>query len=315
MTFSQNALGDDKMSNSIRREFKNFEKFLSKVDTSDLQSYKDKFFRQIDSIAEDLKNAPNREELENQFFEICANIDCSLMHRRTREKPLGYAGDYQLIDWIYTQKTAPSGQGKLFDLLFHSYEASQSVRNRKQYLINKCIELSKTKKSRFDILDLGCGPCRDVLETFQATDNGKNLYFHCVDHEPEAIEYAKKLIAHTDVQNNIRLDCTNVFRLKTSNKFDLIWSAGLFDYLEDRIAVLLLKKIWRYLKDEGQIIFGNFSSKNPTRKGMELVGKWYLIHRTINDLIKLVRAAKLPFSELEVESEPLGVNLFCIIKK
>jgi len=315
MNFSQNALGNNEMSNSIRRKFNNFEKFLSKVDASNLPSYKDEFFRQVDHIAEDMKNSPHREELENQFFEICANIDCSLMHQRTREKPLGYAGDYQLIDWIYTKKTAPSGKGKLFDVLFHSYEAAQSVRNRKQYFIKKCIELSHHKNSRLDILDLGCGPCRDVIEMYQTCSNGINIYFHCVDHEPEAIEYARKLLAHTDFQKNVHLDCTNAFHLKTSHKYDLIWSAGLFDYLEDRIAVLLLKKIWRYLKDDGQIIFGNFSPQNPTRNGMELVGKWYLIHRTADDLIKLARAAKIPFSELEVESESLGVNLFCIIKK
>jgi len=303
------------MSNSIRRKFNNFEKLISNVDVSDLPSYKDRIFQQIDSIAEDLKNAPDKEELENQFYDICAKFDDSIIHKRCRDKPLGYSGDYEIIDWIYTRKTAPSGNGKLFDEMFHTYEAAQAVRNRKQWFINKCIELAKVKKSRLDVLDLGCGPCRDVIEMYQTCSNGINIYVHCVDHEPKAIKYARKLLAHTDFQKNVRLDCTNAFRLKTSHKYDLIWSAGLFDYLEDRIATLLLKKIWRYLKDDGQIIFGNFSPQNPTRNGMELVVKWYLIHRTADDLIKLARAAKIPFSELEVESESLGVNLFCIIKK
>jgi len=303
------------MEDLIQREFEDFAKFISEIDKSNLLRYKNEFFLKIDRIAEIIEKAPNKKELENQFFELCRELDHSIMHRRTREKPLGYAGDYLLIDWIYTKQTAPSGRGKLFDLLFHDYEAARSVRNRKQYFVKKCIELSHQKNSRVDILDLGCGPCRDVLETFQTSENGENLYFHCIDNEPKAIEYAKKLLSHTKVQNNIRLECANVFSVKTSHKYDLIWSAGLFDYLNDRLASLLLKKAWRYLKDKGEIIFGNFSPKNPTRKGMELVGKWYLIHRTANDLISLCQKAQIPFSEIQIESEPLGINLFCIIKK
>jgi SAM-dependent methyltransferase len=103
--------------------------------------------------------------------------------------------------------------------------------------------------------------------------------------------------------------------MNNSKKYDLIWSAGLFDYLDDRIAALLLKKVWRNLKDGGQIIFGNFGPDNPTRNGMELVVRWYLIHRTAEDLVKLVRMSGVPFSEVSIESEPLGVNLFCVIKK
>ena len=303
------------MGDLIQREFEDFVEFLSEIDESNLSLYKKEFFLKIDHIAAVIEKAPNREELEDQFFKLCRELDSSIMHHRTREKPLGYAGDYLLIDWIYTKQTAPSGRGKLFDLLFHNYEAARSVRNRKQYFLKKCTELSQQRKSEVDILDLGCGSCRDVLEIFQTSKNGENLYFHCVDNEPEAIKYATKLLSHTKAQNNVRLECANVFSIKTPQKYDLIWSAGLFDYLDDRLASILLKKAWRYLKDGGKIIFGNFSPRNPTRKGMELVGKWYLIHRTADDLISLCKKAEIPFSEIEIESEPLGINLFCVIRK
>ncbi len=299
----------------IDEQFQNFKKFISEIDQTHLSEYKDKFFQQINNIAKTIESAPNRTELEDHFFDMCGDIETSIMHKRTRQKPLGYAGDFKLIDWIYTQKTASSGKGRLFDLLFHSYEATESVRNRKTYFIQKCIELSRQNKSRFDILNIGCGSCRDVLEMYQYSKNGKKIYFHCIDHEKKALQYAKKLLADTRVQDNIYLDNENIFKLKTSKKYDLVWSAGLFDYLEDPMAIILLKKIWRYLKENGQIIFGNFSPKNPTRKGMEMVGKWHLIHRTADHLIKLCKETHLPFSEIEIESEPLGVNLFCILKK
>jgi len=301
------------MGENIYKEFEDFEKFISTLDSSNMPTFRDTLYKKLDRIAQLFEKSPNQEELRKRFFHLCNTFDCSLLHRRAREKPLGYAGDFLIIDWIYTKKTATSEQGKLYDLLFQSYEGAEAVRNRKQYFINKCLELSHNKKSRVDILNLGCGPCRDVLETFQATDNGENLYFHCIDNEPKAIEYARKLLSQTEEQKNIQLDHANVLRFRTSRKYDLIWVSGLFDYLEDRMAVILLKKIWHHLKDNGQIIFGNFSPANPARKGMDIMLKWNLFHRTDNDLIKLCREAKLPFSE--IESEPLGVNLFCIIRK
>jgi len=302
--------------NTIQTDFNNFKKLLSNINnTNNLSVYKNDFFNIINTIAEKINHSSDKEHLKEEFFNICSTIDSSIMHQRTREKPCGYAGDYLLIDWIYTKKTATNGAGKLFDELFHSYEAAESVRNRKEYFKKKCKEMYQELNRDIDILDLGCGSCRDVKEIYESLNNGHNINFHCVDSDPRAVTYARKVLNGKIDKYNIDIDVANVFRLKTNRKYDLIWSAGLFDYLEKRIVILLLKKIWRYLKDNGRIIFGNFSPINPTKNGMELVGKWYLIHRTASELIKICRETGLPISELEVESESSGINLFCVLKK
>ncbi|MFO7891822.1 MAG: class I SAM-dependent methyltransferase [bacterium] len=302
--------------NEIQTDFDSFKQLIEEIKTTkDLTEYKSNFFNLIDTIAEKINSSTNQEYLKEEFFNICSGMECSLMHNRTRKKPCGYAGDYLLLDWIYTKKTADNGVGKLFDKLFHSYEAAISVRNRKEYFKNKCCELLQESSKRIDILDLACGSCRDVYEIYQSLTNSHKIHFHCVDSDPRAVGYAKKLLNGKINRYNIDINVADAFRLKTNKKYDLIWSAGLFDYLERRVAVLLLKKIWRHLKADGRIIFGNFSPKNPTRKGMELVGKWYLIHRSAAELIEICRETKLPVSEIEVESEPGGINLFCILKK
>ncbi len=302
--------------NSIQTDFDNFKQLLKEINSANnLTEYKSDFFNLINKIAEKINSSSNKEYLKEEFFNICSAIDCSLMHDRTRKKPCGYAGDYLLIDWIYTKKMSDNGVGKLFDELFHSYEAAVSVRNRKEYFKKKCQELSQESDKKIQILDLGCGSCRDVKEIYQSLKNGHRIHFHCVDSDPRAIEYAKKILDGKIIHYNIDINVANAFRLKTNRKYDLIWSAGLFDYLEKRIAVLLLKKIWRYLKKNGRIIFGNFSPINPTRNGMELVGKWHLIHRTASELVEICRETDLPVSEIEIESETSGINLFCILKK
>jgi extracellular factor (EF) 3-hydroxypalmitic acid methyl ester biosynthesis protein len=309
------SLGEDIVDQQIERAFDRFSKTLSKIDHSDLSSIKSDIFSQIDRIAELIEHSDKPEEAREDFFNRCGLFDYSVMHKRTRWKPMGYAGDFLVIDWIYTQKTAESGLGKKIDELFHSYEAAQAVRNRKAFFIKTCAELTKTKKTRIDVLDLGCGSCRDVLEAHQRCNNGVQYFFHCVDHEPEAIEYAKSLLHGTEAEPYIQLDCRNVFKFDTAKRYDLIWSAGLFDYLSGRAAAILIRKIWKYLKEGGQIVFGNFSPSNPTRKGMELVSKWHLLHRTADELVEICEESGVPYTSLEVESETLGINLFCKIMK
>lgn len=303
------------MGNNIQETCVEFSKFLKSIPEYDLPEYKSEFFKQIEDIASQISQSDDPERDAATFFECCDPIQSSLLHSRTREKPLGYAGDFLLLDWIYTQKTADSGIGKLFDQMFHSYEAATAVRNRKAYFIRKCKELHERKLKRVDILDIGCGSCRDIIEAHTICNNGTQYYFHAVDHEPKAIAYAESLLEGTDVKDFVSLENANAFQFRTDKKYDLIWSAGLFDYLENRIAALLIKKVWRYLKDDGQMIFGNFSPDNPTKTGMELVGHWKLIHRSAHELIDIVNQAKVDYSSLEIEAEDLGINLFCVIRK
>lgn len=304
------------MTPAVAKAFSAFEDFVTSIDCTDAILCRDRVYEQIERITDIIEDSPDeKEELRDHFFTICQKFAKSPLHRRARNKPLGYAGDYLLIDWIYTNQTLPNGPGQILDAIFQNYEASQAVRNRKDYFIKKCLELSHSRKGQVDILDVASGPCRDVLEAFNASSNGKNMHFHCIDQEPDAILYAESLLKDTKAQANVKFECSNIIQMKINKQYDMVWTAGLFDYFEDRVVVLMLKKFWRYLKEDGQIIFGNFGPYNPTRKTMELIGQWNLIHRSAEHLISLVEEAKIPFSEIKVENEPLGINLFCNIKK
>jgi extracellular factor (EF) 3-hydroxypalmitic acid methyl ester biosynthesis protein len=303
------------VSHQLDEAFDRFSKTVSEIDHADLSIIKDRIFSEIDAIAELIDREPRPDEERERFFRMCGLFDQSLMHQRTRWKPMGYAGDFLVIDWIYTQKTAESGMGRKFDQLFHMYEATRAVRNRKDYFIRTCAELSKRGEARVEVLDLGCGSCRDVLEAHRACNNGVQYYFHCVDHEPRAIEYAQTLLRGTEVESYVRLESRNVFSLHTEKRYDLVWSAGLFDYLNDRAAAMLIRKCWKFVKPGGLFVFGNFSPENPTRRGMELVSRWNLLHRSANQLIGICRESGIDCRSVEVESESLGINLFCRIGK
>jgi SAM-dependent methyltransferase len=96
--------------------------------------------------------------------------------------------------------------------------------------------------------------------------------------------------------------------LKT--QFDLVYSAGLFDYFEDDFASMAANELKKLLNNDGQLIIGNFDLSTPNQFGMALVFDWNLIYRTGEDLTRIFSR---PGSRLRIESEEAQVNLFCII--
>jgi extracellular factor (EF) 3-hydroxypalmitic acid methyl ester biosynthesis protein len=223
-------------------------------------------------------------------------------------KPYGYAGDFMIIDKIYTQTTTEKPEFVFWDKYFHQHAAPKAVRNRKDYFKEKIGPKLKNSNT-FDLLNVASGPARDLLEIYSEIENKNKLVTTCVEMDENAIAYAKNLNqANLD---HITFIKKNVFRFHTNQKFDLIWSAGLFDYFEDKAFVLLLKRFKNWLKPGGEIIIGNFNEKcNPSRNYMELFGDWYLNHRSEEHLVYLAKSAGFDADQISVGKEAESVNLF-----
>jgi len=163
------------------------------------------------------------------------------------------------------------------------------------------------------VLNLGSGSCRDVFEALKKTGTfGKRVALHCVDLSQEAISFAQELVDDLDAVD-FRWEVGNVLRFRPVSEYDLVWASGLFDYLNDRLAVALLKRIWSATRDGGTIVFGNIHPSNPTRLSMEWCGGWMLHHRTRDDLRLLCEMAGI--SRGSFSQEPEGVFHFCCVEK
>lgn len=226
-------------------------------------------------------------------------------------KPLGYSGDYQIIEKIY--KYHRNSDFIKWDEFFHCMPAAVAVINRKDLAVSLLKNLNaKVKHSQAKVLILGSGPASEVNEYFQSVTQN-NLVFDLVDFDQRAIEYAmsknQKYLEFLTFHNK------NVLRYSPDGSYDLIWSAGLFDYFQDSLFVRLLRRFSFYLKDDGEMIIGNFNVINPSKKIMEILGDWYLYHRSQEQLIGFAKEAGIPSDKIEVFSEPLKINLFLRIKK
>ncbi len=221
-------------------------------------------------------------------------------------KPHGYSGDYVIIERIYEQWLSPKEYLVNWDRFFHAQEAPRAIINRKKYFLDILDTLQK-KDGKRDVLNIGCGPSNDVVEFLSKGDS--HIFFECVDYDKDAIEYSHNKVKEKGFLNHIEFHRENAFKFRPSKQFDLIWSAGLFDYLDEKTFQMLLAKQLAFLKIGGEMVIGNFSLDNPTRDYMEC-GNWFLYHRSPDDLIKIAGACGVPDDKISVKSESLGVNLF-----
>ena len=244
--------------------------------------------------------------------EITERHFAGTLQAAARAKRHGYSGDFEIIDAIYSLHVADDPSLRLWDSFFQAQAAPCAVRNRKAYFHQLVSKLPQTTDgSRLRVLNVGCGPARDLKEWFLLNPLTR-IYFDCVEMDSRAIRYASALCR--PFLQHIEFHHENALRYVPSHGYDLVWSAGLFDYVNDKVFVRLLKALLPVVKPGGSLVVGNFSQFNPSRDYMEVFGEWHLVHRTREQLVSLALRAGAPSEWVRVLWEPEGVNLFLQIK-
>ncbi len=241
---------------------------------------------------------------------------------RAFNKPRGYAGDFEMMKTIYNHENRGATLfGRCMERYFIDVPESQAVRNRGRYLMGKILQTVGNAKSPIKILSLACGPAMEV-QYFLAEHPqlaNENIEFHFADQDTDALKECQRKIESLVREKKLKVKTVfhnwaikNIIEsgLQTTD-FDLIYSAGLFDYLSDAVAHFAGKQLCAALKSGGHAIIGNFDISAPNRFGLSMVTDWHLIYRSEEDLRRL-------FSELgkiTMERESLGINLFAVLEK
>lgn len=221
-------------------------------------------------------------------------------------QPYGYAGDFELIDRLYTGYISDDPAISNWDAFAQAQPAAVAVRNRKAYFINLL-----ERKRPLRVLNIASGPCRDIKEYYERHPLSATE-IDCVEVDGRAIEFAKNLLSYV---RSVHFIQQNVISFKIEKEYDLVWSAGLFDYFNDNLFVRILSKLIRRLPGNSEIVIGNFSDNNPNRAFMEVGMNWHLHHRSPEQLIHLAIRAGASDWNLRVEKEPEGINLFLHLSK
>ena len=94
---------------------------------------------------------------------------------------------------------------------------------------------------------------------------------------------------------------------------DLVYCAGLFDYLSDNVCKLLVEILWGMVAPGGLLIVTNVD-RHPTRAQMECFLEWNLVYRNSQDMRRLAPAS-VPFEDVVLKRDETGVNIFLELRK
>lgn len=244
---------------------------------------------------------------------------------RAFKKPLGYAGDYQMMNIVYDNQ---NGGNSLFAKCIHRYfidvPATRAVRNRARFLKERLAQrLRKAGKNELvKILSVASGPAKEIEILMQEEPEllSCNADISLLDQDQSALQNAQRRIGRQmrKLKTNIKFNFLHqamknvIVKGLPDRGYNFIYSAGLFDYFTDPVAIMAASKLMDALAEGGTLIIGNFNTENPSQMMMELVMDWDLIYRSPEDLKRLFGGLG---SEFAIEREPEGINLFCVITK
>ena len=251
--------------------------------------------------------------------------------RRAQQKPLGYAGDYEMMNMLYRPHHSEGASlfAKVINLCAATEVAARANINRISFLTDKIRAAvrrhSAGTKERTRLCSIGCGPAREI-ETLLETEPelGQYLDVMLIDQDVRAINFCERKLTplcratgaqlHYVRESVRRLLCGELLA-HTMGPRQLIYSAGLFDYLSDRSFSALLGALYEAATPGGQLLIGNVDVSNPTRYFMEYFAEWFLIHRSRSQLLDKARLLRPAPAMARVEAEQLGVNLFLVLEK
>ena len=241
---------------------------------------------------------------------------------RVYNKPLGYAGDYEMMNIIYQNNALGES---LFAKCLHNYwvkqPAAQAVRNRAQYIQKKIESLVESRNGdHLRFLSVASGPAMEWQNILKDSKHrSAHLSVTLLDQDESALIHAQRKMRELTQTNPSPITfqyenkaIKNILARGLPEQYDMIYSAGLFDYFSDPVAQLAAQKLYDGLKPKGKLIIGNFDVSNPNSIIMDSALDWRLLYRSADDLKVLFQHLG---AKISVEQESLNINIFCVIEK
>ncbi|MEE2904556.1 MAG: hypothetical protein VYC39_19655 [Myxococcota bacterium] len=253
---------------------------------------------------------------------------------RAYNKPLGYAGDYMLMELIYRQRDAiDSIYSKIVNRLCCRLTAAKAVVARVDLLTSILEEeVARKDQGKVRIGSMACGPAEEIQRLFQRGNvSNSEVDVALIDQDREALSYCSRrmLKVEDSVDENISSSIgyfhTSVKTIVSNpkevdsllGKFDVLYTVGLFDYLAAPAARAMIKSLSRFLSDKGVLIVGNFAPHDG-QAFMEHILDWRLLYRTPEQLLKLGQSCLVDMNgnyDIEVVGEENETHLFMLMRK
>lgn len=106
-----------------------------------------------------------------------------------------------------------------------------------------------------------------------------------------------------------KMDCT---KFKSDLKFDLIYSAGLFDYFTEEQSKPIIANLFNHLNEGGQLIIGNADINVTGQAIMDELLNWKLIYKSKKQLIGMAGDIS---KNISIHTDPFGAFNYLTLTK
>lgn len=294
--------GDANSASDLRGSLDGAYASLSRVDFD-----QDQFHGALDALIlnlRELKHAATEERWVSIVDECRRHPIAELLHedpftRRAFSKPRGYAGDAELLDYIYareemwpTPRTTSIGQ-RVFDYTTTS-PAAAGVRSRRGFIANMIDRLAE-RIEHPHVLSIAAGHLREASLT-SALKRRKLGRFTALDADELSLQEVRNCYGRFGV-DTIATRIKDCLSAKLDlGSYDFVYSMGLFDYLGEAAGRRLVLNLFQMLRPGGQLLVTNFLPYVRDVGYMEAFMDWRLIYRSRQEMISLTM--EIPQSDI-----------------
>ncbi len=257
---------------------------------------------------------------------------CSPFAYRAFTKPLGYAGDYEMVNMMLRDPYEGSSLfAKMLNKVFLSVDPVQAHRNRIDYLYDTIKgEAGRAVSSgrRLKVLNLGCGPAHELQRFVSNEEISDQCDFTLLDFNRETLDYTEGRLMDIRQKKGRTcglkmLECSVHQLLRQVSRgdegmeresYDVVYCAGLFDYLSQKVCKKLVELVLTLLRPDGLVVVTNVASTNPRIGWMEYVVEWNLVYRNDWEMLDLIPLDGTVM-RTDLKRDATGVNLFLEIRK
>lgn len=244
---------------------------------------------------------------------------------RTFAKPLGYAGDYEMVNQILSDpRQGNSTYFQIVNAMFLRAAVAQAHRNRIDLLVAfllRALDEAERDGRTLRILNVACGPAIEVQRLIATGRDLSRLHFTLLDFSRETLDYTRSRIEEASRQHGQAVAVDYVHEsvhdlLKRPARQpaaapgegqDIVYCAGLFDYLSDKVCNRLMRYFLHRCNPGARLLVTNVHSANPERFGMEHLLEWHLIYRDEAQMRAMIPEVDGP---IDLYTDDTGVNLF-----
>lgn len=211
--------------------------------------------------------------------------------RRAFQKPRGYAGDAVMMDYLYGYRDdeidgLPDLERRLCR---HSTRTSagEAVRFRLRLLADMIDAEVDHCGRAIDVVALAAGHVREA-DLSRAVRSG-DARITAIDQDDESLAFVYdtyRARGVTAMPGSVRRILSGRVTLPAA---DLMYTAGLYDYLNQSVATRLTTKMFNAVRPGGTLLLANFVPDIPDVGYMESLMDWHLIYRSDDEMRALLQ--------------------------